>query len=214
MAVILILWASPASSQAKLPGALSLAELEKKILVFDAAGRPLRFDHAPRFFLALGPDAAAIAHLLGAFGPGRDRLIGMEKPPGSSDPLLERLDPGFRKKILLAPGWTVPAVVALKADVVLARGRKLEEPFKTLAETGIPVVLLGLDSPEHYERDISIVGALLAAAARADELIHYYRGLYGRVVIGTAGLSAEVKPRVLLARAALAGRTAVLSLPP
>ncbi len=214
LAVILTLATSPATSQTKLPEALSLIELDKKILISDAAARPLRFDQAPRSFLALGPDATAIAHLLAAFAQGRDRLIGMEKPAGSSDPLLERLDPAFRKKAFLAPGWTAASIAALKPDVVLGRGRSLDEPFKALAEAGIPVVLLGMDSPEHYERDIIIVGALLAARERADELLHFYRGHYGRIAIGTAGLSAEVKPRVLLARTSLAGGKVVLSLPP
>jgi iron complex transport system substrate-binding protein len=152
--------------------------------------------------------------MLAAFTPGRERLIGMEKTAGFSDPLMERLDPAFGKKIFLAPGWTVPEVAALKANVVLGRGRKLEEPFKALVEAGVPVVLLGLDSPEQYERDLATVGTLLAAKERVDELILYYRDLYGRIVIGTAGLSADAKPRILLARAVLAGGTADLSLPP
>jgi iron complex transport system substrate-binding protein len=214
LAAFLIVWPAPTAAQTKLPEALSLTDADREILVSDAAGRPIRFDKAPRAFLALGPDAASIAHLLAAFGPGRERLIGMEKAPGSGDPLLERLDPGFGKKYFVAPGWTVAAIAALKADVVLGSGRKLGEPFKALAEAGIPVVLLGIDSPERYERDLAIVGALLAAKERADDIISYYRGLYGRIVIGTAGLTAEVKPRVLLARAALSKGSAVLSLPP
>lgn len=205
---------APAVAQTRLPEALSLTDANKEVLIADAAGRPLRFDKAPLTFLALGPDAAAIAHLLAAFAPGRERLIGLEKTTGSSDPLLERLDPGFRKKAFLAPGWSLPAIVALKPDVVLGRGRKLEAPFKTLVDAGVPVVLLGMDSPEQYERDLAIVGALLVAKERVDELTLYYRSLYGRIAIGTVGLSTAVKPRVLLARASLAKSMTALSLPP
>ena len=203
-----------AGAQTRLPEALSLTDADREVLVADAAGRPLRFDKAPLTFLALGSDATAIAHLMAAFSPGRERLIGMEKAAGSSDPLLERLDSGFGEKTFLAPGWSVAAVVALKPDVVLGRGRKLAEPFKALAEAGVPVVLLGMDSPEQFERDLAIVGALLAAKERVDELILYYRSLYGRIVIGTVGLSVDVKPRVLLALASLTGGTTALSLPP
>ncbi len=205
---------SPAAAQTKLPEALSLTDANKEVLIADAAGRPLRFDKAPLTFLALGPDASAIAHLLAAFAPGRERLIGLEKIAGSPDLLLERLDPGFGKKVFLAPGWSVTAVASLKPDVVLGRGRKLEAPFKALVDASMPVVLLGMDSPEQYERDLAIVGALLAAKERVDELILYYRSLYGRIVIGTIGLNTDLKPRVLLARATLAGGAAVLSLPP
>jgi iron complex transport system substrate-binding protein len=214
LAVFLNLGPQRAQAQSRLPEALSLTEANKEVLVSDAAGRPLRFDTAPRSFLALGSDAAAIADLLAAFAAGRERLIGMEKAPGSSFPLLDRLVPGFAQKAFLAPGWSVSKVAALKPGVVLARGRKLDAAFKALADAGIPVVLLGLDSPERYERDLGIVGSLLAAGERADELIQYYRGLYGRIAIGTAGLAAENKPRVLLARAVLDRGSAVLKLAP
>jgi iron complex transport system substrate-binding protein len=203
-----------ARAQSKLPEALSLADADKEVLVSDAAGRPLRFDSAPRSFLLLGPDAAAIADLLAAFAPGRERLMGLENAPGSSFPLLERLVPGFAKKIFLAPAWSVSEVAALKPGVVMARGRKLEGRFKDLAEAGLPVVLLGLDSPEQYERDLGIVGSLLVSKERADELIQYYRGLHGRVAIGAAGAAAEDKPRVLLARAEIDRGALILMLPP
>jgi iron complex transport system substrate-binding protein len=214
LTLFLLTGSKAAQAQSKLPEALSLTDADKEVLISDAAGRPLRFDTAPRSFLLLGPDAAAIADLLAAFAPGRERLMGMENAPGFSSPLLERLIPGFAKKIFLSPAWSVSEAAALKPGVVIARGRKLEARFKDLADAGVPVVLLGLDSPEQYERDLGIMGSLLVVKDRADELIQYYRGHHGRVAIGTAGLAAEEKPRIFLAQAEIDRGTAVLKIPP
>jgi iron complex transport system substrate-binding protein len=204
----------PAAAQSKLPEALSLTDADREVLISDASGRPLRFEIAPRAFLALGPEASAIAHLLAAFQPGRERLLGFERAAAAADPLLESLIPGFSQKTFPGPGWTVAEAAALKPGVVLARGRRLEGSLEALSRAGVPVVLLGLDSPEQYERDLGVVGALLADKERADALIRFFRSRHGSIAVAMSGLADREKPRVLLLRATLDHGTILLQLPP
>jgi iron complex transport system substrate-binding protein len=201
-------------AQTPLPEALSLTAADNEILIADAAGRHSRFEKAPRIILALGADAAAIADLLYAFPQGRERLAGIEREPGSLNLFLARLDPDFAKKAILPPDASLETIASLKPEVVLWKGRQLFAKAPALAAAGIPVVHLGMDSPEQYERDLSVVGALLGAKERADELLTFFRGRYGRILMTLSGISTADKPRVLLLRVSSAKGAMTLELPP
>lgn len=213
-ALALAAFPSRLGAQTKLPEALSLAAADKEILIADAAGRAIRFEKQPRAILALGADAPAIAHLMAAFPQGRERLIGIERAGRPGDPLLALIDPSFGKKSVLASDPSLTSITALKPDLVLRRGRKPDARDTDLASAGVAVVHLGLDSPEQYERDLGILGAILGAKERADELILFYRGLYGGILMnGTYSTTAD-RPRILMAAASLQAGAVVLTLPP
>jgi len=180
------------------------------ITLTDAAGKTVRLPALPRRIAAIGNGPYIIAHILYMFPEGRERLYAMEKKGSSASEFLPLIDPGFEKKVFFAPNPGPEAIAEVRPDLILTRGVTAGAKDAALAAIGLPVFHLGLETPEQYEKDIRNLGELLGNAARAGEIVSYFKAKTEGVGASLKGLNAEKKPRVLLALAiARGGRIAV-----
>lgn len=176
----------------------------------DAAGRNIHLEHAPRRILIIGNGPYIIAHILYMFPQGRERLVGMERKGMTASDFLPLIDSGFEKKIFLSPNPGPEQIAGLHPDLVLTRGTAPDAKAAALAEIGIPVAFLGLETPADYARDLKMIGLLLENPVRAEQVGAYFKGRVDAVSAALSGLTETSKPRVLLAMAITrAGKVAV-----
>jgi iron complex transport system substrate-binding protein len=164
----------------------------------DAAGRVVRFDKWPRKILIIGHGPQIIAHLMFMFPESRDRLIGWERRGATGSDFIPFIDPDYAKRVFPGPNPGVEQVAALRPDAVLMRGISLEAKGEALLKVGIPVVYLGLESPEQYRQDIDRIGRLLGNPGRAEAVNRFYQSRLDRIDRGLTGLAETDKPSVLL----------------
>lgn len=180
------------------------------VTVTDAAGRRIVLDALPQRLLVIGDGTFMVAHLLAMFPEGRERMVGMERRGTEASAFLPLVDPDFEAKTFLAPNPGPEQIAGVRPDLVLCRGTLEDQTGRALAEIGIPVVYLSMESPERFLSDLAILGQVLGRPERAAAIAGYYRDRLDRVGTALAGLVAAGRPRVLLAMAiARGGRVAV-----
>ena len=189
------------------------AEGPAPVVVTDAAGQTVRLERLPQRIVILGDASYVIAHLLYMFPEGRQRLVGMERKGGSASDFLPLLDPTFSSRAFLSHGAGPEQIAGLHPDLALVRSSTLDRRAATLAKVGIPLVHLGLESPERYPEDLRLLGLLLGNPARAEEVADYYRGRLAAVSAPLAGAPEAEQPRVLLAMAMPRGGSVAVQVP-
>jgi len=184
-----------------IPGIVGSAFIaEKNPLEFkDAAGRTIRLERIPQRILAIGHGPHFIAHLMFMFPESRDRLIGWERRGSKASDFIPMIDPDFEKRSFPDTNPGVEQIAALHPDLVLMRGMASDPKGEALTKVGIPVVYLGLETPEQYAQDISRIGHILGNSSRADEVNRFYQSRLDRISQALTGLRESEKPSILLA---------------
>jgi len=195
----LLLTAIGAVLTAFFANALPLIQAGGSVDFVDAAGRNIKLERAPRRILVIGNGPFIIAHMLYMFPQGRERLVGMERKGKTASDFLPLIDSGFEKKIFLSPNPGPEQIAGLHPDLVLTRGTAPDAKAAALAEIGIPVAFLGLETPAQYQKDVETLGRILENPSRAKEISSYFQGRIEAVAQALAGPGQAVKPRVLLA---------------
>jgi iron complex transport system substrate-binding protein len=133
------------------------------------------------------------------FPESRERLIGWERRGSKASDFIPLIDPDFEKRAFPDPNPGVEQIAALHPDMVLMRGMASDPKGEALTKVGIPVVYLGLETPEQYVQDIVRIGLLLGNPARADEVNRFYQSRLNQIDRALAGLTETEKPSILLA---------------
>ncbi len=187
------------------------------VVLTDAAGRTVQLAHIPQRISITGKASFTIENAIYLFPEARQKGLDFQ---GSR--YAQRSDAGDFLSLIM-PERAAPSplggeagleqLAASHPDVVLmkAAGTRTGDALDSL---GIPVIFLDLETPAHYERDLGILGQVLDATNRANELIAYYQGILATVRERTAALSSEEKPRTLLLQYADRGGTVAFSVPP
>ena len=202
--------ASPAPAGSR--PARSLAGATKPLRVVDAAGRAVALNKPPRRIVVVGRAPFMSLHLLYMFPEARQRLVGTEEKGGAASDFLPLVDAGFsRKAVLQGPG--PEEVAALHPDLVLIKNPALDPMGTALSQVHIPVVYLGLETPDQFYRDVANLGVLLGDPVRAREIADFYRTRIARIRRGWEGVPSGRKPRVLLLEYSDRGGTAAVRVP-
>jgi iron complex transport system substrate-binding protein len=180
--------------------------------VTDATGRTVELKRPPQRVVVVGHGPFMALDLLYMFPGVSSRLVGVEKKGQSTSDFVPLLDPAFAQKASLqSPG--PEQIAALHPDLVLIGSRGLDPAAAALAEIGIPVVGLGLESPEEFYRDVGNVGLLLGQTERARTIVSYYRTRLARIRAGWKDVPEPARPRVLLVEYAERGGPAAVRVP-
>ena len=168
------------------------------IQIVDAAGRTVEFASIPQRIVVVGRGPYMALHLLYMFPEARERLVGTEKKGTSASDFLPFVDATFEDKTMLASNPGPEQIAALKPDVVIMKGITAEQMSDSLGKVGIPVVYVGLETPEQFFADVRNMGTLLGNEPRATEIVDYYHSQIARVTEATEGIAAGDRPEVLL----------------
>jgi iron complex transport system substrate-binding protein len=189
--------ATPAPAATKAVEANSTT-MSETIQITDAAGRTVEFARLPQRIVVVGRGPYMALHLLYMFPEASERLVGVEKKGTSASDFLPFVDATFESKAMLGGNPGPEQIAALKPDVVIMKGITEEQMSESLGKVGIPVVYVGLETPELFFSDVKNMGAILGNTARADQIIDYYQSQIERVAQVTQGIAADDRPRVLL----------------
>ena len=168
------------------------------IELVDAAGQTVAFGELPRRIVVVGRGPHMVLHLLYMFPEAGERLVGMEKKGGTVSDFLPLVDPALEEKVVLETNPNAEQIAALEPDVVIMKNTMVDQLGKTLAEIGIPVVYVNLETPELFFKDLDNLGMLLGNEERAREIRNFYSSRLQRFQEVAGSLSEEDKPRVLL----------------
>lgn len=169
------------------------------VTITDAAGRTVSLERLPRRIVVVGRGPYMALHLLYTFPEGRSRLIGVESKSASQSDFIVHVDPNFVDGVVsLAANPNPEQIAALEPDLVLMKSVVMEEMGDALAQVDIPVVYVGLETPEQFFQDVTNLGLLLGNPTRAEEVIAFYQSRLDRVTSRVADVPESERPRVLL----------------
>lgn len=167
------------------------------VVLKDAAGRTLSLPASPRRIVIVGRGPFMPLHLFYMFATGGERLVGVEER-GQLLTFARIIDPRFSSKAILKPNPGPEQIAALKPDVVIIKGTSEEQTCLSLKRINIPVMYMGLETPEQFLQDVRNLGTLLNEPARAEEILRYYRASLDTVRTRLKGIPEQSKPRVLV----------------
>jgi len=169
------------------------------VTITDAAGRAIALERLPRRIVVVGHGPYMGMHLLYAFPEGRARLIGWESRSASQSNFLIHVDPDFNNRVIgLAANPNPEQIAALEPDLVVVKGLVMEPIGEAMAQVNIPVVYLGLETPEQFFQDVTNLGLLLGNPTRAEEISAFYRSRLDLIGTRVATVPENARPRVLL----------------
>lgn len=177
---------------------LAAAKPSGPFSIVDAAGRTVRLEKPPVRIVVAGRGSHIVLHLLYLFPGGKARLAGTERWADPASDFIPLIDPDFGRVPIMEPNAGAEEIAAMRPDVVLTRGSSVNWISESLDKVNIPVVYLGLETPEQYFRDLENLGILLDDAPRARAIFNFYRTRLDRIAKGTSNLGTADKPRVLL----------------
>ncbi len=167
------------------------------IRVTDAAGRTVTLTKIPQRIVVVGRGPYMALHLLYMFPEGRERLVGMEKKGTSTSDFLPLIDKTYgAKTVLESPG--PEQIAALHPDLVIIKNPVIEQMGTALSQVNIPVVYLGLETPDQFYTDVNNMGVLLGNEARAKEIVDFYQARIAHIRNGWEGVKESEKPTALL----------------
>ncbi len=168
------------------------------IALIDAAGRTVNLEKPPARVVVAGRGSHIVLHLLYLFPEGKTRLAGTERWSDPASDFIPLIDPDFGKIPVMEPNSGAEEIAAMRPDVVLTRGTSVNWIGESMDKIHIPVVYLGLETPEQYLRDLGNLGILLGNPARAKEVADFFRTRLDRIGSAVSRLKEAEKPRVLL----------------
>src|SRR5690606_36538413 len=124
------------------------------------------------------------------------------------------VDPNFADGVVsLAANPNPEQIAALEPDLVLMKSVVMEQMGEALAQVKIPVVYVGLETPEQFFQDVTNLGLLLGNPTRAGEVIAFYQSRLDRVAARVANVPDNARPRVLLVDYSDRGSTVAVQVP-
>ncbi len=180
----------------------------------DALGRTVKLAAPAQRVVLAGRGVMINADALYLFRDAADRLVGVGDFAQGSGHFLRDLDPYYREKAGFPRDAGPEQIAALRPDLVVLKSYMAGTLGMLLERVGITVAYADFETPEQYERDLALLGALLGEAERAGELIRFYRIRKEMVRQRLRDLPAEERPRVLLLSHSQRDGTTALSVPP
>jgi iron complex transport system substrate-binding protein len=173
-------------------------------MVVDSAGRHVEVPDRIERVMAAGPPASVLLTILAP-----EKLIGWNRIPSPEElpylPAVARNLPEIGR--LSGRGGTanLEVVIAAKPDLIIDFG-SVSDTYASLADrvqsqTGIPYILID-GRFANTPAAVQLVGGILGAGQRAEELAHRMEEILREVDRVTASVPAQARPHVYLARGA------------
>lgn len=170
--------------------------ISQEISVVDALGRTVLLSQPPERIVITGKALIMIADAAYMFPQAAKRITALAASSQGTGNFTALIDPEYEAKAILQQDAAAEQVAALQPDLIILKSYLAETVGKPLEALNIPVIYVDFETPEQYERDLAILGAVFHDEARARLLIDYYQ----RKVedIQSALRNVVEKPRVLL----------------
>ena len=193
--------------------------ISNQIVVEDALGRSITLDGPPQRMVIAGKSNFMINDVVYAFPEAPQRIVALTRAKQTTTPFLSYLDPAFEEKLQLTAESTAEEIAATQPDVVFLKELMQDSVGNALEAVGIPVVYLGLETPDQYQSDLDVLGQIFADPGRAGVVQGFYQTRLDRIAAGVADLGEAKLPTVLVVQystsgADATGSSAALAVPP
>lgn len=182
--------------------------------ITDGLGREVTIPADPRRIVTAGRAVMMTANVLWAFESAPDRVAGVGRISQGRGNFLPMIDPDYGNLVVLERNVGPEQVASLAPDLVILKSvvrSGLGEPLERL---GIPVIYVDLESPQQYQRDLAVLGAVVGEQERARELQHYFRAVTERITGRTTVLDDDQRPSTLLIYHRVSGGEVSFNVPP
>ena len=170
-----------------------------EIRVRDARDREVTLSEVPDRIVIAGRAVALIANALYLFPEVSDRVVAVGVTDQGLGDFFQVLDDDPEEKTRLGRSAGPEEVLARDPDLVLLKSYMRDSLGMPLETAGVPVVYLDLETPEQYARDLRILGKLLRASDRAEEIVDAFDRRRAAVERATNRATTRgERPRVLL----------------
>lgn len=141
----------------------------------DALGREVAVPAEPGRVATAGRAVLMIVDVIYAFEDARETLVGVGRIRQGRGNFARRLDPNYDEKTIFERNAGPEQVAAVDPDLVILKTFMRGPLGESLEELGIPVLYVGLETPEQYQRDIRVIGRALGERERAEQLAAWYQ---------------------------------------
>ena len=193
-------------------GATGAIEIGATRTVTDALGREVEIPEHPQRIVTAGRAVLMIANALYLFPGAAERIVGIGRIDQGQGNFLAAIDPEYGRKASFERNVGAEQIVGVNPDLVMLKSELRRGVGSDLERLGIPVVYVDLETPEQYQRDLRLLGAVLGQPERGESLAQYYERETERIVEAVS--RADERPRTLFLYADLAGAERVFNVPP
>ncbi len=211
MAVVISLLAGCGGTKATSTVTAPTAQAEPLVLT-DDVGHQVTFDAPPQRIVVAGRATFIVANTLLLFPEGRERLITVESRGIQNMEFYALIAPHLDEDKFLEVDSGPEQIAGFHPDVVLLKSYMAKKLGPPLEQVGIPYVALDLETVEHFENDVRLLGQLLGDESRAEEIITFYRQQLDALTQQRAQVTS--KPRVLVVSYSDKGGEVAFKVPP
>ena len=180
------------------PETASEGEIESELAVTDSLERRVIFSRPPRRILQAGSSAFIINNALFLFPEARERVIAMVDSNQGRGHFLKVIDPTYAEKTILSRRINMEEILSARPELIVLKDFHHGRYDKEFQNIDIPVVYLNLESPEGWQEDLQVIGALFGNSDRANQLKELFDRYIGRVKEPLADLPREDRKRGLI----------------
>lgn len=184
------------------------------IRITDALGRTVTLSQLPQRIIVGGKVSFILIDALYMFPEAVTRMAALSKTLQDRVGFISLVEPGLASKTILESESGPEALLAAKPDLILMKSVNAEKFGKPLEKLGIPVIYLNLETPEAFFRDVKIIGQIMGASERADEICKLFADKQEAITKKSATIPEEKKPRVLIVSSGSRDGSAAFSVPP
>ncbi|MEX2444024.1 MAG: ABC transporter substrate-binding protein [Alkalispirochaeta sp.] len=166
--------------------------------VVDALEREVTVPTAPQRIVTAGRAVLMIADVLYAFEDAPERLVGVGRISQGRGNFLTAIDPDYGEKTILAHNVGPEQIAAEEPDLVILKTFMRGPLGRRVENLGIPVIYVELETPQQYQRDITMLGTVLDEEERARELTQWYSRQVSAVESQTRLIPDRRRPETLL----------------
>ena len=183
-------------------------------LVTDGTGREVEIPAYPERIVVAGNASLMVADGLYLFESAPDRIVGIARISQARGNFLPEIDPHYAEKAVFERNVGPEQIAALRPDLVILKSFMKGPLGDGVERLGIPVVYVDLETPEQYQRDLTLFGEILQETGRAELLTRYYRDVVDAVSTRIASIAETDRPETLFIYATTTGGDVAFNVPP
>ncbi len=186
---------------------------ESAVTLTDALDRQVTLPALPEHVVIAGRANFMLNDAVYLFPQAQERVVGLTRAQQAQG-FIQLIEPEANAKLTLWADAIADEILALKPDVVLLKSFMAKKIGADLETLDIPVLYLGLETPEQYLQDLAMLGALFDDEERAATVIDFYEQRMTRIEDEVAALPDADKPRVLVLQYDSRSEDAAFKVPP
>lgn len=173
-------------------------ETEQAVTITDSSGNVVELASLPQRVVVAGKATPFTLSTTYLFEEASERVVAQELRGLTIPEFLSLIDPKYDEKIKLEMESKPEQIAPVKPDIVITKNFAVKGLQEPLAELGIPVVGLNMETPEVFYKDIEMLGQLFGNPERVTEINSYFQEKVNVVTEAMNGLKEEEKPTVLV----------------